>query len=146
MYYILKEVLAMIAFSGDIEIYNLINNNSPLFLDYSQFAKEHPEENFTGFDRVESVYSLDPMRVAPVTYAHSQEDEKITALCSPMFSPLFYRMKSYMPLRKVETQFPELRLKYEPWNDDGNERTMRLLHFMRELHEGSNLPQIFHMN
>ena len=58
---------------------------------------------------------------------------------------MFYRLKYYMPLRQIEMQVPGLRLRYEPWTNK-NERTIRMLAFLREINEGGPLPQLFYMN
>jgi hypothetical protein len=93
---------------------------------------------------------MDPFRVPPLTYAHSADDDKITSLTSPMLDPWFYRVTYYGPLKQIEKEFPDLSLKYEPWWNSVqgfyDERTFRMLDFLREVEQGSNIPQIFYMN
>ena len=144
-YYLVKEMRKMLTFPGDKDIYNLQIANSSLILDYSEFARENPSENFSGFERIESVFTLDPFRVPPATQAHTADEEKITSLSSAMSDPMFYRMKSYMPLRQLEMQVPGLRMKYEPYTNK-HQRTMSTLAFLREMNEGGPLPQLFYMN
>jgi hypothetical protein len=91
------------------------------------------------------VFSLDPFRVPPTTYAHTHDPEKITSLTSPLFDPMFYRLKAYMPVRHIEMEFPDLRLRYEPYTNF-NERTIKMLAFLREVNNGGPLPQLFYMN
>ena len=51
-------------------------------LDYSQFVQNQmrKDDDFAGFDRVESVYAFNKFSTPITTYAHTHEEEKITAL------------------------------------------------------------------
>ena len=68
--------------SGDREIYNLMHGRSNVLLDYSDYIQKHPEDNWQGFDRIQSVYISNKYETPVTTWAHTNEygDNRITAL------------------------------------------------------------------
>ena len=61
-------------------------------------------DDFTGFDRIESVYALNKFSVPITTYAHTPEEsgeERITALTQAFQDPLFYSVTQYWPMKHL---------------------------------------------
>jgi len=68
---------------GDKEIFTLYANDSPIFLDYSNYpAEEMAKYNFTGFDRVESFNVMHTLNSPVYLWSHQQGGalDKITVV------------------------------------------------------------------
>jgi hypothetical protein len=68
--------------TGDREIYTLMHGRSNVLLDYSDYIAEHPEDDWKGFDRIESLHVARKYETPVTAWAHVPDEEKITALYS----------------------------------------------------------------
>ena len=81
--YLFKECLQLVPqFRVDKDIYTYLHGRNLNVLNYNEFIETQmdPADNFTGFDRIESVYALNKFSTPITAYAHTPDEEKITAL------------------------------------------------------------------
>jgi hypothetical protein len=82
-FYMFKECMQVVPqFRVDKDVYTYLHGRNLNVLDYSDFIEnvKDPNDDFSGMDRIESVYALNKFSTPITTYAHTPDEEKITAL------------------------------------------------------------------
>ena len=95
----------------------MIAHDSQVFLDYSGYSKEEMQRyNFTGFDRVESVYVMHSLDTPLFFWSHvpGPAEDKITVIPEDMSRfPGFVHERFFYNFESLETKFPGLKINYE---------------------------------
>jgi len=102
---------------GEKEIYTLYVNDSPIFLDYSNYpAEEMAKYNFTGFDRVESFNVMHSLDTPVFLWSHQPGGalDKITVVSDDTgWFPGFVQSMYLYHFQDLENKYPGLKVNHE---------------------------------